>query len=88
MGSLGISNDNACGGVRVTTWAASCTKGLVDVPRLATALCCPLNGGFRNWLKEGHLVTSGALGAQSQPSSKLLLNRSLLKTYGAGAGEP
>ncbi|KAL7982381.1 hypothetical protein Chor_009979 [Crotalus horridus] len=39
-----------------------------------------LNGGFKNWLKEGHPVTSEI--TRPEPSAfKATLNRSLLKTY-------
>lgn len=65
----------------VTTWAASMRRGSWWMFRVfGHRTVSVLNGGFRNWLKEGHPVTSEP--SRPEPAIfKATLNRSLLKTY-------
>lgn len=81
VGSLGISNDT-----HVVVYDGD-DLGSFYAPRVwwmfrvfGHRTVSVLNGGFRNWLKEGHPVTSEP--SRPEPAVfKATLNRSLLKTY-------
>lgn len=81
VGNLGISNDT-----HVVVYDGD-DLGSFYAPRVwwmfrvfGHRTVSVLNGGFRNWLKEGHPVTSEP--SRPEPAVfKATLNRSLLKTY-------